>query len=964
MFTLLYLALLTVSVVPLTRTALRGLRLKDEFDEAECRVYMRQLRVSATQTAVLLCAIVALIGAINISADAYWFQELGQSDRFWRVLTYECGIFAVSLVVVGLFLGANLGQLVVRRYALIPVRIPFLAGFALALLWAYSFTGYWSDIFLFLGSAPTGTLDPVYGLDTSFYLNVLPLFQSVAQELSWLTVVMIVFWLVIGFMINPKHGRPGDTLKHLRGEYGFRYASERAGFPLTTEGVQDYFCAVQEVWRGWVRQGCGLIGLLFLSNAADRFLGRYGLVVDGHSSVVSGAAYIDVYWWSTIYSLIGVAWLLAALAFLGVAFIPRLHAWFLARQSRWLMPGVAFVALFVGAPTLALLYENVFVVPNQVTLEEPFIVHTIAGTREAFNLSGPRVEEHEFPVSAQPLTAADLAANIATLRDARIWDWRVLNPQIHQTQGLRQYYTFHDIDIDRYKVDGELRQVMITARELSVDRLLPQAQVWVNTQLKYTHGFGVVSVPSNETVNGNNPRFWAGNIPVTALPALSVTHPEIYYGELTNEHVYVHGTEREFDFPQGDSNVESVYGGRGGIQLSDFWRKLVYAWKFDGITLFTSNYLTDESRILWRRNILERVKALAPFLTFDDDPYVVAGGDRYLWIIDAYTSSDTYPYSEAYRGSVAAFKDKNYVRNSVKVVVDAYDGSVAFYVMDPHDPLINAYRAQLPGLFKGVEEMPPLVRSHIRYPAALFTTQAEMYGTFHMTNPMVFYNREDRWQVPRELFRSEEIEMSPYYVTAQLPGASRPEFMLMLPLSVAGKNQMSGWMAGLCDGDNYGKLIVYKLPKGVFVDGPAQVESRISSTDRMSQDLTLWDQHGSTVIRGNLLVLPLKDDKLVVIEPIYVEASQTKIPQLTRVVFGQLLPGDQQIVWAPQLEQAEQLFVGAAPQSVASRPGDADETGTIAQVRAVFGRLLADFRAGEFAKAGQALQELKGVLGQ
>jgi uncharacterized membrane protein (UPF0182 family) len=600
--------------------------------------------------------------------------------------------------------------------------------------------------------------------------------------------------------------------------------------------------------------------------------------------------------------------------------------------------------------------------PNQITLELPYLLRSIAGTRQAFNLQGPSVEEREFAVSATPLTAADLRKDAATLQDARIWDWRALEPQLQQIQGLRPYYTFRGVDIDRYVIDGAERQVIITARELDVTRLPAPAQVWVNLALKYTHGYGVVAVPVNEIDARGNPVLWAHDIPIEAKKDLAVARGAIYFGELTEDHVYVHTTEKEFDFPQGQANAETVYQGTGGILLSNLWRKLVIARQFDGPRLFISGYFTPESRVMLRRNIVERARTLAPFLSFDHDPYIVADADHYSYILDAYTTSQNYPYSEAYQGSLPAFRGYNYLRNSVKAVIDAYNGSVTLYVFDRNDPIINAYRQVLPELFKDAREMPENLHRHIRYPEDIFTVQAEVYGTYHMTNPTTFYNREDRWEVPHELYRSSEIAMLPYYVMTQLSGSDKPEFLLMLPLAVAGKNQMAGWLAGLSDGENYGKMVAFRFPKGTFIDGPAQVESRISSDSRFSGDLTLWDQHGSRVIRGNLIVLPLIDNQLIIIEPVYIEAEQTKIPMLARVVLGQLLPDDRKIEWASRLMDAERLLVGASAPTAAGAPAPGTGNEMLERARALFGEMQREYAAGNFARYGELLQQLGKLL--
>ena len=715
--------------------------------------------------------------------------------------------------------------------------------------------------------------------------------------------------------------------------------------------------------RRWLRQGLVLATLLCITMGVSRFLGRYHLIIDGHSTVVAGGSFADVYFWIPAYDVIMVCWFAAAFVLAMAAFMRRFLGWLLVRPSRWVLPCGLFAIVYFGAVIVPTAVEQVYVGPNQITLERTFLIRSIAGTRDAYNLDGPSVEEREFAVSTVPLTRQDLDRNGPTLQDARIWDWRALEPQLQQIQGLRPYYTFAGVDIDRYMIDGAERQVMITARELNLEKLPDQAKVWVNLALRYTHGYGAVAVPVNEMDGRGNPVLWAHDIPINAKGDLAVTHGAIYYGALTRDRVYVRTTEKEFDFPQGQANAETVYNGKGGIPLSSFWRKLVVANERDGLRLFISGYFTPESRVLLRRNIVERVERLAPFLIFDHDPYIVADGDHYSYIIDAYTSSTNYPYSDAYQGSLRQFHGRNYLRNSVKAVVDAYNGSVTFYVFDKRDPIIGAYWQMLPGFFRDRSEMPANLRRHIRYPEDLFTAQAEMYGTYHMTDPTTFYNREDRWEVPHELYRDREIEMTPYYVIAQLPNAEKPEFLLMLPLSVAGKNQMAGWLAGLSDGENYGKMVAFRFPKGTFIDGPAQVESRINSDSRFSGDLTLWDQHGSQVIRGNLIVLPLNGNQLIAIEPVYIEAEQTKIPTLARVVLGQLLPDDRKIEWARSLTEAEGLLVGAPVRPTISSAEVESDTDRLDRARTVFHEMQRQYTTGNFTRYGELLQQLEKLLG-
>ncbi len=958
MFGLGYLILLVVASIPLATTVLRH-----RGDPPSAALAHRVYRDLA-YVALAALAILAFETTMGVALELYWFAELGQLDRFWLALGLQSAIFAAVLVLGGPFVAIN-WRLAARRLASLPPSAPLIAGFVVAALVASGATSLWMPLTGFLGATPSGVTDPVFGQDLSFYLLRLPVYEAAVRLMMTLLVVTIAGWGVIGAVsyLRPQPGRTPPWRVHRP-----RLAVVETGPADTVQAVMSRALAAgQAAWNGWLPQGLALGALFCLGCAALRFLGRYHLIVDGHSTVVAGASWIDTHVWLPAYAVIIAAWIGAATVLAAAALSPRVRSWFLATPRRWAGLGGLLLAVYLAAQIAPAAVERLYVGPNQITLEQPYVLRSIAGTRNAYGLQGPDVQEQAFAVSSSPMSRSDLDASSPTLRDARIWDWRALEPQLQQTQGLRPYYAFSGVDIDRYVIDGVERQVMITARELDVTKLPPPAQVWVNLALKYTHGYGVVAVPVNEIDPQGNPQLWAHDIPIQARDGLAVTHGEIYYGLKTNDRVYVHTTEKEFDFPRGDANAETTYGGRGGIPLSNLWRRLVVARQFDGLRLFLSGYFAPESRVLIRRNVVERVQRLAPFLIFDHDPYIVADGDHYAYILDGYTSSANYPYSEAYAGSVDAFHGRNYLRNSVKAVVDAYNGSVSFYVFATDDPIINAYRRMLPGLFKDRAAMPENLRRHIRYPEDLFTAQAEMYGTYHMTNPTTFYNREDRWEVPRQLYLNNEVEVQPYYVMAQMPGSQTPEFMLMLPLSVAGKNQMAGWLAGRSDGDNYGKLVAFRFPKGRFVDGPAQVESRVNSDSRFSADLTLWDQHGSHVIRGNLLILPLANGQLVAIEPIYIEAEQTGIPTLARVVFAQLMPDDRRIEWADSLSAAEDLVVGGAspPPSpagaVAAAPAAANPD-QLARARAVFRDMQQAYASGDYVRYGQLMQQLGQIL--
>ena len=906
--------------------------------------------------AAAVLAIICFETALTISLQIYWFGELGQHYRYWLALGLRLGIFITLLLSVGVFVGYNLRALC-RPLPAVPRSAPWFAAFILAALVGFGATTLWIPLLGFLGASATGASDPVFGKDISFYLLALPWYDAVVSIVTTVLIMTIALWALIGLAFYPSSGRPWHRPAYRLGW------DTRPSLRVIDSDDADSWPESEMIRRRWLRQGLVLATLLCITMGVSRFLGRYHLIIDGHSTVVAGGSFADVYFWIPAYDVIMACWFAAAFVLAMAAFMRRFLGWLLVRPCRWVLPCGLFAIVYFGAVIVPTAVEQVYVGPNQITLERTFLIRSIAGTRDAYNLDGPSVEEREFAVSTVPLTRQDLDRNGPTLQDARIWDWRALEPQLQQIQGLRPYYTFAGVDIDRYMIDGAERQVMITARELNLEKLPDQAKVWVNLALRYTHGYGAVAVPVNEMDGRGNPVLWAHDIPINAKGDLAVTHGAIYYGALTRDRVYVRTTEKEFDFPQGQANAETVYNGKGGIPLSSFWRKLVRANERDGLRLFISGYFTPESRVLLRRNIVERVERLAPFLIFDHDPYIVADGDHYSYIIDAYTSSTNYPYSDAYQGSLRQFHGRNYLRNSVKAVVDAYNGSVTFYVFDKRDPIIGAYWQMLPGFFRDRSEMPANLRRHIRYPEDLFTAQAEMYGTYHMTDPTTFYNREDRWEVPHELYRDREIEMTPYYVIAQLPNAEKPEFLLMLPLSVAGKNQMAGWLAGLSDGENYGKMVAFRFPKGTFIDGPAQVESRINSDSRFSGDLTLWDQHGSQVIRGNLIVLPLNGNQLIAIEPVYIEAEQTKIPTLARVVLAQLLPDDRKIEWARSLTEAEGLLVGAPVRPTISSAEVESDTDRLDRARTVFHEMQRQYTTGNFTRYGELLQQLEKLLG-
>ena len=613
--------------------------------------------------------------------------------------------------------------------------------------------------------------------------------------------------------------------------------------------------------------------------------------------------------------------------------------------------------------------------PNELVRERPYIAYNIELTRQAYGLS--HVSQREFPAETT-VDATDPGNNQATLQNIRLWDWRALQDTLRQIQEIRTYYDFLDIDIDRYNIDGTTRQVMLATRELSVDKLPESSRNWINEKLIYTHGYGITMNPVNGFTPEGLPTLILSNMPIqSTVKSITVTRPEIYFGELTNTDVYVKTRQQEFNYPQGQTNNLTSYEGNGGIPLGGFLRRILIAFdEGDLAKVPFSDDINSQSRLLMRRNVRERVTALAPLLTYDLDPYIVVGDDgRLSWIMDGFTTSDTYPYSTHYPLNDSQI---NYMRNSVKVVIDAYDGTTTFYVFDAQDPIIAAYRQMFPSLFKNASEMPAALRKHVRYPELLLKVQASVYGLYHMADPAVFYNREDLWTVASEVGMSESGEqktlaMEPNFVLMKLPGETAVEFVEILPFTPANRNNLIGWIAGRSDGAQYGTSIVYNFPKTKLVDGPLQIEARIDQNAQLSGQLTLWNQQGSHVRRGTLLVIPC-GRALLYAEPIYLQAQRSPMPELRLVVLAL----QDRLVYGPNFESAMNALFGGGTSSLSAAAPQVDAERTAANAAAnkpvedlnalVRGAAkdLADYQRltaeGKLGEAGQKLEQLKRKL--
>ncbi len=714
---------------------------------------------------------------------------------------------------------------------------------------------FWERSLLFLNAPHAGIADPLFGKDISFYLFRYPFLDKLNTALRGLITLAVLLTAAVYL---------------LRG--GVQIGDRRIAL--------DPFAK---------RHIAVLLSLFLLSLAAGYYLDRYGLLLTEHG-VLYGASYADVH---ARLPLLSVMTVLAAAAAVALPV--------LAAGKRGVAVPLLLLAALAGLSILGLrIYpaalQSFKVAPNESVLERPYIADHIRFTRYGYGLE--KIDLQPFAAD-QPLTLADIRRNQATIRNIRLWDEAPLLKTYSQLQQIRTYYHFSDVDNDRYTVNGDYLQVMLSPRELSYADL--PGKSWINERLVFTHGFGLAMGPVSSVTQEGLPDFFIKDIPPVTSAGPEVTRPEIYYGESPNDYVIVKTTTKEFGYPTTDGNVYSEYAGTGGVRLSSPLTRLLYAAYFGNFNIFLSSEVTGESRILYRRAILDRVAAIAPFFSYDPDPYLVIRDDgRLSWIIDAYSHTDSLPYSKPIQPGV------NYLRNPVKAVVDAYTGSVTFYVVDKDDILTRAYAAIFPGLFRPLSQMPPDLRRHIRYPRALMSIQARMFTLFHMTDPSVFYNKEDLWEVPSYRERT----MEPYYQIMKLPGDKREEFVLLLPFTPSKRDNLAAWMAARCDGTDYGKIIVYTFPRDRLVYGPRQIDARIDQNAYISQQLTLWDQRGSDVIRGSLLIIPI-EDSLIYVQPLYLVATDKGgLPELRRVIVAY----GNDVVMEETLDAAMQrLFSGAPP---------------------------------------------------
>jgi uncharacterized protein len=824
--------------------------------------------------------IVVHYGEISLT---YWYKEVNQVsllpplfqlETIWnlanRVIS-EAWYFVLALVIAIALLVYS--QFVLRAIAVI-----------LSLIFGWVLSHHWEKIVLSSHSTAFNSPDPLFAKDISFYIFYLPVWE------------LLAFWLVglclYGFIaVILTYLLSGDSL---------------------SQGIFPGFSPPQK------RHLFGLGGCLMLVVAFSYWLSRYQLVYSPRG-VSFGASYTDDKVQLPAETMLCVLAVAIAFYLLWQTIFWKSKS----RHHRWIIYGLGvYLGLIViGDFIVPAVVQNLIVQPNELQREQPYIQRTIALTRQAFNLEV--INSQTFNPQGK-LTQADLKANDLTIRNIRLWDQEPLLKTNRQLQQIRPYYQFPDADIDRYQIttqSTEKQQVLIAARELDYNAVPQQAKTWVNRNLIYTHGYGFTMSPVNKVAPGGLPEYFVKDISSngSALTTYSeairesipIKEPRIYYGEITNTHVMTGTKVKELDYPSGSDNVYNTYDGKGGIRIGSLWRRLLFAtYLKDWQMVFTRNFL-PETKVLFRRNINQRIRAIAPFLKFDSEPYLVAadanpdnknlqfpGAKNYLyWIVDAYTISDRYPYSDTGSDGI------NYIRNSVKIVIDAYNGTVKFYIAEPKDPLIVSWSKIFPQMFQPLAAMPANLLSHIRYPVDFFKIQSERLMIYHMTDPQVFYNREDQWQIPNEIYGNQTRPVEPYYLITSLPNVAFEEFILLIPYTPKQRTNLIAWLAARSDGENYGKLLLYNFPKERLIYGTEQIEARINQDPVISQQISLWNRQGSSAIQGNLLIIPI-EQSLLYVEPIYLEATQNSLPTLVRVVVAY----ENRIVMAQTLEQALQAI--------------------------------------------------------
>jgi uncharacterized membrane protein (UPF0182 family) len=895
----------------------------------------RDKRIQLTVVVVGLGLAVVGPSLATLYTDWLWFGETGYQSVFWTSLSTRLLLGSGAAAFAFLFVYVNL------RLALRTLAEPYLVlGVALsdgrplilqrrgisvlvgalsavvAMVAGVFASSHWLELLQYRNATSFGERDPILGYEISFYVFNLP-FLTFVESLLLTVVLITLIGTVLVYLL------PGRAVLSRTGPFG--------------------------TLRGASRHISLLSVALFLILAAGALLDTTQLLL-GKSDVILGATYADVT------TRRPVLWILAGVSVFG-ALLALAHAF---ATRTWLLVSAfgLYATAWLGGGLVTTAVQRLVVTPNEQVKETPFIEYNITATRRAFGLDS--IEERQLSGDGI-LTPRDIATNTGTIGNIRLWDRRPLLDTFGQLQELRRYYDFASIDIDRYIINGQYRQVMLSARELNAESL-PNRN-WIAERLTFTHGYGLTLGPVNEVSPEGLPVLFVKNIPPESPPELDVKEPSLYFSELASDYVFVKTRAREFHYPRGDSDVYRAYDGTGGISVGSMFNKLLFALRFRSVKILLSEDLTPDSRVLFHRNIIERVKTIAPFLTLDRDPYLVIAGGRLYWMLDAYTSTSHYPYSTRTETGI------NYIRNSVKIVVDAYHGTTTFYLADRRDPLAATLAKIFPGLVRPLGDMPAELRRHVRYPEGLFSIQSAMYATYHMTNPAVFFNKEDQWEVPAIESGGTAAPMEPYYAIMRLPRERDIEFIEMLPFTPSRRDNLAAWLVARSDGSHYGRLVVFQFPKQKVVYGPRQIVARINQDQVISPQITLWNQQGSEVIQGTLLVVPI-EESLLYIRPLYLRADGGKIPELKRIIVAY----QNTIVMEPTLDAAlERVFRKGASQAAVEEPPPADtdvlpaieSPETLAPLaREHYDKAMQAQRQGNWAVYGEEIKQVGAILEQ
>lgn len=892
---------------------------------------------------VILFAVFYLLGLfMDYYADWLWFRNLTYASVFDTMILTQIIAFLSFFIIFAFFAGIHLrlayqrGGLS-RQNSFLPeddprqLILPLYRGKAIVWFWGVvilffaiimgtSASSHWSQFLQFFHSTTFGIKEPIFGKDVGFYIFKLPTYQFIT---GWYLFMVALTFIAVSFSY------------YLDSAFAFTGNSLHITKPVKSHLIN-------------------LSAFFALGISASYYLKLFDILYSSHG-VAYGPSYMDVH------AQIPAYWTILALSLI-ITLLLFLYP--LLKNKKVILYGIGtWIVVLVGFVWIyPSLVEQYIVKPNELKKETPYILNNIRLTRYAYGLN--KIKVRPFPVD-QSITYKNIQENRRTIENVRLWDRRPLIQTYKQLQEIRLYYDFKSVQVDRYHFK-KYTEVAIAARELPISEIPVRAQTWVNDHLIFTHGYGLVMSPVNKITPDGMPKLIIKNIPPVTTTSLKLKQMDIYYGEETDQYVLVNTKVKEFDYPKGNKNVYTNYAGKGGVLISNLFKRLVFAWKFSDIKILLTGYLTDHSRIMFYRNIQQRDRTIAPFLAYDSQPYLVVGKDGNLyWIHDAYTTTNMFPYSEpVYQNSTE--RSINYINNSVKVVINAYNGDVSYYVINPKDPLIRSFEKIYPKLFKPFSEMPNFLKAHIRYPIDLFNIQVKMYNTYHMTDPKVFYNQEDLWTVPNEVYNNSQQKMLPYYIIMRLPKTKREEFILMLPLSPANKDNMIAWICARSDAPHYGDLFVYTLPKDKLIYGPMQIEARINQKPDISSELTLWGQQGSQVIKGNQLVIPIKNS-FIYVEPVYLQSEQGQIPELKRVIVA----FKDRIEMKKTLDKALQAVFnggnisGEIPQQVVTMNSMVTSLSTKAQqALGHYNKAVEYLKQSNWAGYGKELQQLKAVLSQ